>query len=108
MGFAEFSTENIPAAGKNVLRMLVPLRATFIADANLVLAEAGDVAVCKELVEGYLGEFNKLGENFEKVLETLDVADPNAELVITEIIKLESKLKGLLKYCKIKNARKIS
>ena len=67
LGFAELSTENIPAAGKNVLRRLVPLRATIIADANLVLAEAGDVAVCRQLVEEYLGEVNKLGEHFEKV-----------------------------------------
>ena len=40
--FPVIDTDGVPAAGKYVLRRFVILRANIVADANLVLAEAGD------------------------------------------------------------------
>ena len=80
--FPVLLTEGIPAAGKNVLREFVPLRANIVADANLVLAEAGDATACKEsLVEFLVGVANRR-ERFNTVMEGIVDDNVNAEAAI--------------------------
>ncbi|CAL4111395.1 unnamed protein product [Meganyctiphanes norvegica] len=80
--FAELNTENIPAAGKNVLRTFVPLRATIVTDTNLVLVEAGNVTICIELVEDYLEEVIDIRYKFYNFLKTIVEGNSNAESAI--------------------------
>ena len=47
LGFPVLATDDIPRAGKNVLREFLPLRETIVADSNLVLANEGDVTAYK-------------------------------------------------------------
>ena len=100
LGFPKINLENVPPAGRNVLRRFKPLRKEIVADANLVLTEA-NVIVGKTVVEGYLSEVVECREKFDKVLECVDQDIPNAEAAINEIIKIERELKNLLKYCEI-------
>ena len=44
--FPVLVTDGIPPAGKYVLKEFVLLRVNIVADANLVLAEAGDATAC--------------------------------------------------------------
>ena len=100
LGFPNISIDNVPSAGRNVLRTFTPLREEIVADANLVLTEA-NVIVGKTLLEGYLTEVVDCRDKFYKVLESVEENIPNAEAAINEIIKMERELKNLLKYCDI-------
>ena len=65
--FPVLDTDGIPAAGKSVLREFVPLRARIVADANLILSEAGDVIACKESLDLYLADVVNRKERFNIV-----------------------------------------
>ena len=102
------STENIPPAGRNVLREFVPLRANIVADANLVLADVGDATACKESLLDYLADVANRRERFNKVMEGIVDENVNAEAAINEIIKIERELQGLIKACKIRIANRLT
>ena len=100
LGFPNLSLENVPPAGRNVLRRFKPIREEIVADANLILTEA-NVVVGKTVIEGYMTEIVDCRDKFDKVLENVDAITSNVEAAINEIIKLERELKNLLKYCDI-------
>ena len=106
--FPELATDDIPPAGKNVLREFLPLRETIVADSNLVLANEGDVTACKESLTDYLAEVAEKRERFNKVMEGIEDANENAEAAISEIIKVERELQGLMKACKIRAANRVA
>ena len=106
--FPVLATDDIPRAGKNVLREFLPLRETIVADSNLVLANEGDVTACKESLTDYLAEVAEKRERFNKVMEGIEDANENAEAAISEIIKVERELQGLMKACKIRAAGRVA
>ena len=108
LNFPELSTENIPPAGRNVLREFVPLRANIVADANLVLADVGDATACKESLSDYLADVANRRERFNKVMEGIVDENVNAEAAINEIIKVEGELQGLMKACKIRIVNRVA
>ena len=108
LGFPVLATDEIPRAGKNVLREFLPLRETIVADSNLVLANEGDVTACKESLTDYLAEVAEKRERFNKVMEGIEDANENAEAAIKEIIKVERELQGLMKACKIRVANRVA
>lgn len=100
--FPELPAENIPAAGKNVLRIFRPLRTRLVADSNLIFTDASNISAGKEFIEGYLVEVIDNRDRFNKVLETMEDEVVNAETAITDMITLEGELRGLLAFCKAK------
>ena len=108
LNFPELATEGIPTVGKNVLREFIPLRANIVADANLVLADEGDVTACKESLVEYLEEVNECRDKFNKVMEGIEDENENAEAAIDEIIKVKRELQGLMKACKIRVANRVA
>ena len=108
LNFPVLVTDGIPAAGKNILREFVPLRTNIVADANLVLAEAGDATACKESLVDYIADVANRRERFNKVMESIVVENVNAEAAINEIIKLEGELQGLMRACKIRIASRLA
>merc|ERR1712055_1050612 len=85
--FPGLLTQGIPATGKSVLREFVPLRASIVADANLVLSEAGEVTACKESLDIYLADVVECRDRMYKVIEGLAEENANVETAIDEIIK---------------------
>ena len=108
LGFPELLTASIPPAGKNVLREFIPLRADIVADANLVLADAGDATACKEILVDYLTDVSNLKERFNNVMEGIADENVNAEAAINEIIKIEGELQGLMRACKVRIANRVA
>ena len=108
LNFPVLVTDGIPAAGKNILREFVPLRTNIVADANLVLAEAGDATACKESLVDYIADVANRRERFNKVMESIVVENVNAEAAINEIIKVEGELQGLMRACKIRIASRLA
>ena len=106
--FPVLLTQGIPPAGKSVLREFVPLRASIVADANLVLSEAGDVIACKESLDIYLADVDRCMDRMYKVIEGLAEENANVETAIDEIIKFRGELQGLMKACKVRIACRLA
>ncbi|CAL4062732.1 unnamed protein product, partial [Meganyctiphanes norvegica] len=104
-GFAPLEAEGIPIAGKHVLRSFLLQRSDIATDANLILTQDAEVAVCKVSVEEYLEQIVETRKDFEKVLTAIGLVENiSAEAVMTDISKLERELRALLRHCKIQTA----
>ena len=97
--FPVLATENIPPAGKNVLRIFAPLRARVVANVNLVLSETSNWATCKATLNTYITNVTDCRDKFCTVLATVVDEIPNVEAAINEIITFHGELEGLLIYC---------
>ena len=100
LGFPELNTAGISPAGKIEVEVLLELRESIVADANLVLKPGGNMRVAKELIDSYIEEIENSLINFKK--EAADIADGNANgtVICKELIKLQAECKSLLRYCK--------
>ena len=66
LGFPELNTEGISAAGKIVVKGLIKLRKTIVADSNLVLRPGVNMKATKGNIDDNIGEIKETLENFQK------------------------------------------
>ena len=97
--FPDLATVGISPSGKLIIRRLLILRETIVANSNIVLAPAGNVQAAIKSLQKYLERIKEIYTSFQST--AVDIADANVNglAVMGELITLEDEIEGLNEYC---------